>query len=327
MSEFNEFRQPSALAWSPEVSGTWLAYESQDTHRKQSVDAHKPVKAEAQPIVDVTSVRPGDSLNFSKDEKGYFFFKASGDDNYARHYFDKAQKWARLETLDSNGHRRIGPSYDLELQRKNVDQWLASQKPVEAPVQTPVQAQPSHLEVTPAFNNVEQPKVFGRPLLPDQYHHWSSLVDAMKYDFPGQEVATLGLFAGLSDKVGKMMEDQIGALHDYIEGTTNQDPKLRVQLATMMLANASRFIVSRNEHGKLKYDVTDKSVAGAYINGAIEELDKAIIASDSMKQFADYGRTNDKARELKSKIVFIEQMLKTDSFKALHDRPLPELLP
>ena len=327
MSEFTEFRQPSALTWTPEVSGTWLAYESQDTHRKQLVEAHKPAKGETKPVVDVTSARPGDTLNFSKDEKGYFFFKVSGDDNYARHYFDKAQKWARLETLDSNGHRRIGPSYDLELQRKNVDQWLASQKPVAAPVETSVQPQPSHLEVTPAFKNVEQQRIAGKPLLPDQYHHVSNLIESMNFETGTNQLSVLRMIAGLADKAGNITDEQIGATHDYLQATRNPDPKLRLGYAVMLLLRAAPDLLSKDENGEIIFSVKDNSPASAYVNAAVEQLDEAVKTSDSLKAYADYGRTNNQARNLKAMITFVKISLDKGFLKFLNGRPLPELLP
>lgn len=323
MSEFNEFSQPSALAWKSEVSGSWLAYESQDTQRKLSAAAQRSGEAPLQPTIDVTSARTGDTLNFSKDEKGYFFFKVSGDDNYARHYFNKAQKWARLETIDGNGHRAVGPSYDLEVQRKNVDQWLAGQKQVEAPVKT----QPSHLEVTPAFTNVEQQKSVGRPMLPDQYHYLSSITDSMNFETGKNQLGVLRMISGIADKVGNMTDDQIGAMHDYIEGTRNPDPKLRLQLAVAELSRASQMILSKNENGELIFSVEDDSPAGAYVNAAVGELDKAIQSSDSLKAYADYGRTNNQARNLKAAITFVKKSLDSGALKFLNGRPLPELLP
>lgn len=321
MNEFNEFSQRNALAWKPEVSGTWLAYESQDTQRKLSTLANKP-EAPVKPVIDVTSSRTGDTLNFSKDEKGYFFFKVSGDDNYAHHYFNTAQKWAHLEVIDKNGHR-TDISYDLNLQRQNVDKWLAGQKPVEAPVPT----QPQQLEITPAFKNVEQPTLVGKPLLPDQFHHLSGLVDKMDFKTGSNQLQVLQMISGLADKVGNMTDDQIGAMHDYIEGTRNPDPKLRVQLAVAELASASRYMIARDENGQLVFSIQDNSPAGAYINAAIGELDKAIQSSDALKAFGDYGRTNDRARNLKAAITFVKISLDNGFLKFLNGRPLPELLP
>ncbi|MBX9880198.1 MAG: hypothetical protein K2Y22_17195 [Candidatus Obscuribacterales bacterium] len=322
MSEFNEFSQPSALAWKSEVSGSWLAYESQDTQRKLSTAAQKPEQALLQPDIDVASGRAGDTLNFSKDENGYFFFKVKGDDNYARHYFNKAQQWARLETLDKNGHRVV-ISYELATQRNKVDEWLATKKPVETPVKT----QPSHLEVTPAFTNVEQQKSVGRPILPDQYHYLSNITDSMNFKIGKNPLGVLRMISDIADKVGNMTDDQLGAMHDYIEGTRNRDPKLRLQMAVAELARASQMILSKNENGELVFSVKDDSPAGAYINAAVAELDKAIQSSDSLKAYADYRRTNNKARNLRAAINFVKTSLDTGDLKVLNGRPLPELLP
>jgi hypothetical protein len=321
MSEFNEFRQPSALSWKPEVSGTWLAYESQDTQRNLSTAGNKD-EAVVKPVIDVTSSRPGDTLNFSKDDKGYFFFKVSGDDNYAHHYFNKAQKWAHLEVIDKNGHR-TDVSYDLNLQRQNVDNWLAGQKPVEKPVNT----QPQQLEITPAFKSVEQPTLVGKPLLPDQYHHWSNIIESMSCEFGDNPLSVLRMVAGLADEVGGAIDDQIGAMHDYLVSYPNSDPKMRVQLAIMEIASASNFLVARDETGKLVVSVNDNSPAGAYLKEAMDELDRAIKASDTIKDYKDYGRTNNRARDIKRVIGFVKTSLDKGFLKVLNGRPLPKLLP
>lgn len=320
MSEINEFLQPSALSWRPEVSGTWLAYESQDTQRANAAAA-KPAQPKIQPIIDVMTSRPGESLSFGKDNKGYYFYKASGEDKYALNYFDKAKKWARLETIDTSGRRVISAEYDLDLQRKNVDQWWAKQHPAEVP-QQPAS---THLDITPAFPSTEKQNLVGRPLLPDNYHYLSDLIDSTDISTKGSPLSVLRMYSGLADTTGNTLEKSSDGLEAYIQGTRNSDPMLRLKLAYLKAASASRYILGRDENGELVFRVSDESKAGQRVNEAIKELDTAIQATEVRGGNNDYGRVNFQARSLKNNLIFMKSMIPI--FQTLDGRPVPEFIP
>jgi len=185
----------------------------------------------------------------------------------------------------------------------------------------------THLDVTPAFNNAEQQQLAGKPLLPDQYHHWANVTESMNFEFGKNQLAVLNMFAGLADKTGFMIDQQIQAMENYVNGTRNPDPKLRLQLAVMDIASASRYLISKDNSGQLVFSVQDNSPAGRLLKNAIDQLDLAVASSDSIKAYADYGRTNNQARNLKSAIVFTKVSLDSGALKFLNGRTLPELLP